>query len=57
MTTAFSEMGPLGQFIGPLFYFLLAVAAFSSMISILEPSVVFLSEKFSISRVKAHQHL
>ena len=53
MTTAFSEMGPLGQFIGPLFYFLLAVAAFSSMISILEPSVVFLSEKFSLSRVKA----
>lgn len=53
MTTAFAEMGTLGQFIGPLFYFLLAVAAFSSMISILEPSVVFLSEKFSMTRVKA----
>ena len=53
MTTAFAEMGSLGQFIGPLFYFLLAVAAFSSMISILEPSVVFVSEKFSISRFKA----
>ena len=46
-------MGTLGQFIGPLFYFLLAVAAFSSMISILEPSVVFVSEKFSVSRFKA----
>ena len=53
MTTAFAEMGTLGQFIGPLFYFLLAVAAFSSMISILEPSVVFVSEKFSVSRFKA----
>ena len=31
----------------------LAVAAFSSMISILEPSVVFVSEKFSVSRFKA----
>ena len=53
MTTAFAEMGTLGQIIGPLFYFLLAVAAFSSMISILEPSVVFVSEKFSVSRFKA----
>ena len=53
MTTAFAEMGLFGQFIGPLFYFLLAVAAFSSMISILEPSVVFVSEKFNFSRFKS----
>jgi NSS family neurotransmitter:Na+ symporter len=53
MTTAFAEMGLFGQFIGSLFYFLLAVAAFSSMISILEPSVVFVSEKFNFSRFKS----
>ena len=35
MTEVFAQLGAAGQFIGPLFFFLLAVAAFSSMISIL----------------------
>ena len=53
MTEAFSKLKVIGQFVGPLFFFLLAVAAFSSMISILEPSVAFLTQKFSMSRMKA----
>ena len=53
MTEAFSKLGAIGQFVGPLFFFLLAVAAFSSMISILEPSVAFLTQKFSMTRMKA----
>ena len=53
MTEAFAQLGLVGQVVGPLFFFLLAVAAFSSMISILEPSVAFLTQKFSMSRMKA----
>lgn len=53
LTEAFARLGDIGQFVGPLFFFLLAVAAFSSMISILEPSVAFVSEKFSLTRKKA----
>jgi len=53
MPEAFAQLGVIGQFVGPLFFFLLAVAAFSSMISILEPSVAFLTQKFSMSRMKA----
>ena len=53
MPEAFAKLGPFGQFVGPLFFFLLAVAAFSSMISILEPSVAFLTQKFSMTRMKA----
>ena len=53
LTEAFARLGDIGQFVGPLFFFLLAVAAFSSMISILEPSVAFVSEKFSFTRKKA----
>jgi len=53
MTEAFARLGLVGQVVGPLFFFLLAVAAFSSMISILEPSVAFLTQKFSMSRMKA----
>ena len=44
MTEVFAQLGSVGQFVGPLFYFLLAVAAFSSMISILEPSVAYLTQ-------------
>ena len=53
MPEAFAQLGVIGQIVGPLFFFLLAVAAFSSMISILEPSVAFLTQKFSMSRMKA----
>ena len=53
MPEAFAQLGVIGQLVGPLFFFLLAVAAFSSMISILEPSVAFLTQKFSMTRMKA----
>ena len=52
LTEAFARLGDLGQFVGPLFFFLLAVAAFSSMISILEPSVAFVTEKLSSNPTK-----
>ena len=52
LTEAFARLGDLGQFVGPLFFFLLAVAAFSSMISILEPSVAFVTEKLSRNPTK-----
>ena len=53
LTEAFAQLGSVGQFVGPLFFFLLAVAAFSSMISIMEPSVAFVSDKFEMTRKKA----
>ena len=49
---AFSKM-PLGQEIGVLFFVLVVFAAWTSSISLLEPFVSFLIERFSISRVKA----
>ena len=52
LTEAFARLGDLGQFVGPLFFFLLAVAAFSSMISILEPSVAFVTEKLTRNPTK-----
>ena len=36
---------PFGNYIGPVFFILLSVAALSSSISLLEPSVAFLSEE------------
>ena len=38
---------------GPLFYLLLAVAALSSMISILEPSVLWVQERMPTTRIRA----
>ena len=49
---AFSKM-PLGQEIGVLFFVLVVFAAWTSSISLLEPFVSFLVERFSVSRVKA----
>ena len=57
MTEVFAQLGSVGQFVGPLFYFLLAVAAFSSMISILEPSVAYLTQKHSMTRAKASTYV
>ena len=53
MSTAFAELGAIGQFVGPLFYLLLAVAALSSMISILEPSVLWVQERMPTTRTRA----
>ena len=42
-----------GQFIGPLFFILLSVAALSSSISLLEPGVAYLSEENILSRKRS----
>jgi NSS family neurotransmitter:Na+ symporter len=49
---AFGEM-PLGAFFGTLFFVMLFLAAFTSAISLLEPSVALLMERFSLTRLRA----
>ena len=49
MLSAFNQM-QFGQFIGPLFFILLSVAALSSSISLLEPGVAYMSEENILSR-------
>ena len=49
---AFGQM-PLGQMIGGLFFIMLAIAALTSAISLSEPTIAWLTEKFGISRLKA----
>ncbi|HHJ39719.1 MAG: transporter [Methylothermaceae bacteria B42] len=49
---AFSQM-PLGALFGTLFFVLLAFAALSSSISLLEPAVAWLVEDHDFSRIKA----
>jgi NSS family neurotransmitter:Na+ symporter len=52
MLTAFNQM-QFGQFIGPIFFILLSIAALSSSISLLEPGVAFLSEEGFLSRKRS----
>ena len=54
MLSAFNQM-QFGQFIGPLFFILLSVAALSSSISLLEPGVAYLSEEGILSRKRSAQ--
>lgn len=49
LPVAFGNM-PLGQIFGFLFFVLVAIAAWSSAISLMEPSIAFLVEKFGLSR-------
>jgi len=49
---AFGQM-PFGQLIGALFFVMLLIAALTSAISISEPSIAWLTERFGISRLKA----
>lgn len=49
---AFGHM-PYGQFIGVLFFIMLVFAAFTSAISLLEPSVAWLVERMNLSRPQA----
>ncbi|ROS00072.1 NSS family neurotransmitter:Na+ symporter [Sinobacterium caligoides] len=49
---AFADM-PGGQFVGALFFILIAVAAVSSSISLLEPAVARMTEVLNMSRAKA----
>ncbi len=44
---------PYGNFIGALFFLLVLFAAFTSTISLLEPAVAWLMEKYKLSRIKA----
>ena len=52
MLSAFNQM-QFGQFIGPMFFILLSVAALSSSISLLEPGVAYLSEEGILSRKRS----
>ena len=52
LLTIFIEM-PLGNFIGPAFFLLLSIAALSSAISLLEPSVAYFEENKIVSRTSA----
>ena len=52
MLSAFNQM-QFGQFIGPLFFILVSVAALSSSISLLEPGVAYLSEENILSRKRS----
>ena len=49
---AFGQM-PFGQLVGGLFFIMLAIAALTSAISLLEPTVAWLGERFAIGRIKA----
>ncbi len=49
---AFSQM-PGGQIIGPLFFLLVIFAAWTSAISLVEPSTAYVCERFSLSRSRA----
>jgi len=49
---AFGQM-PLGSLVGGLFFIMLAIAALTSAISLSEPTIAWLGEKFAIGRCKA----
>ena len=49
MLSAFSDM-PFGNLLGPVFFILLSIAALSSSISLLEPSVAYFDEEKIVSR-------
>ncbi|WP_417528211.1 sodium-dependent transporter [Marinomonas shanghaiensis] len=52
LPVAFGQM-PFGQLFGVLFFVLVGVAAWTSAISLLEPTVAFLVERFKLKRVTA----
>ncbi|WP_181295790.1 sodium-dependent transporter [Pseudomonas sp. Q2-TVG4-2] len=49
---AFGQM-PLGQLVGGLFFVMLVIAALTSAISLSEPSIAWMTERFGMSRLKA----
>jgi NSS family neurotransmitter:Na+ symporter len=53
LPNAFGSMGALGPIIGAAFFFLAFFAAITSSVSLLEPSVAFVSERFKMSKAKA----
>ena len=52
LTVAFAAM-PGGQLFGTLFFILLIFAAWTSSISLIEPMIIWLIEKYNITRIKA----
>ncbi len=52
LPVAFGQM-PFGQLFGTLFFVLVGVAAWTSAISLLEPTVAFLVERFKMKRINA----
>jgi SNF family Na+-dependent transporter len=48
----FAHMGPAGNFIGAIWFFMLFLAAITSSISMYQPSLAFLDESLGISRKK-----
>ncbi|GAB3489012.1 sodium-dependent transporter [Marinomonas epiphytica] len=52
LPVAFGQMA-LGQFFGLLFFILVGVAAWTSAISLLEPTVAYLVERFNLTRTTA----
>jgi len=52
LLTVFMDM-PFGNLIGPIFFILLSIAALSSSISLLEPSVAYFAEQEIVSRSTA----
>lgn len=53
LPNAFASMGAIGPVIGAAFFFLAFFAAITSSVSLLEPSVAFVSERMKISKAKA----
>lgn len=53
LPAVFSKMGFMGKIIGFLFFFMVAIAAITSVISLLEVVTQFFIQKFKISRKKA----
>ena len=49
---AFGQM-PFGAFFGCLFFIMLSLAAFTSAISLLEPTVAWIIERFEVSRLRS----
>ena len=52
LTVAFATM-PGGQLFGTLFFILLIFAAWTSSISLIEPMIIWLIEKYNITRIRA----
>jgi NSS family neurotransmitter:Na+ symporter len=52
LTVAFGAM-PGGQLFGTLFFILLIFAAWTSSISLIEPMIIWLIEKYNITRLRA----
>jgi SNF family Na+-dependent transporter len=53
LPVVFAQMGPIGQYIGAVFFFMLFLAAITSSISMYQPTLAFLQESLGWNRTKA----